>query len=114
MSSILQCGAWLLSLISLVAGNFTAHEIASWNRPRAALIRDNVYVEGGWMQTGNWSKEGWDVKSLQTVNPTEGMLFQLSMNRTFDINDTPARFDSIPEYAVQNFYMDGYMFADYD
>ncbi|OCT52343.1 hypothetical protein CLCR_08082 [Cladophialophora carrionii] len=114
MSSILQHVAWLLPFVSLVVANFTSHEIASWNRPRAALIRDNVYIEGGWIQTGNWTNGEWDTKTLETVNPTDGQLFKLSMNQSFDINDNPALFETIPEFAVQNFYMDGYMFADYN
>ncbi|EXJ59283.1 hypothetical protein A1O7_06715 [Cladophialophora yegresii CBS 114405] len=111
MSSILQYGTWLLPFVSLVVANFTSNELASWNRPRAALIRDNVYLEGGWLQTGNWTSGAWDAK---TLSPTDGLLFKLSMNRTFDITDNPAFFETIPEDAVQNFYLDGYMFADYD
>ena len=115
MSSTLQYGAWLLSLASLVASNFTAPEIASWDRPRAAVIRDNVYIEGGWMQTGNWTNGAWNPR-LTTVNPTDGMLFKLNLHRPFDISQhgTPALFETIPEYAVQNYYLDGHMFADYD
>ena len=117
MSSILQYGAWLLPIVSLVAANFTAPEIAYWDRPRAAVIRDNVYIEGGLIKTGNWTdKGGWDKASLETYNPTDGLLFTLSLNRSFDISSdsTPALFTTIPEYAIQNFYMDGFMFADYD
>jgi hypothetical protein len=116
MSSILRYGAWLLPLVCLVASNFTSNEIASWDRPRAAVIRDNVYIEGGWLQTGNWTNGAWDTKSLTTVNPTDGMLFQLSLHQPFDIawDGKPALFQTIPEYAVQNFYMDGFMFADYN
>ena len=116
MSSLLLCGASLLSLVSVVAGNFTATEIAFWDRPRAAIIRDNVYIEGGWLQTGNFTNGSWDLKSLATFNPSDGLLFSLSLNQSFDIatDGTPALFETIPEYAVQNFYLDGYMFADYD
>jgi hypothetical protein len=114
MSPLLLCGASLLSLAGIVAANFTSPEIGFWDRPRAALIRDNVYVEGGWLQTGNWTNGEW--KNLEAYNPTDGLLFKLSLNRTFDISrhDSPALFETIPEYSVQNFYLDGYMFADYD
>ena len=114
MSSILQYGAWVLALASLVAGNYTSHGISSWDRPRAAVIRDDVYVEGGWLQTGEWQDGAWG--SVETVNPTVGMLFKLSLRQSFDMfaDGTPARFESIVEGAIQNFYLDGYMFADYN
>ncbi len=109
-------GIWLLLLPRLVIGDLTSNEIAYWDRPRAALIRDNVYIEGGWMKTGTWKDGAWDIDSLTTANSSNGMLFKLDMHSPFCIStdESPAMFESIPEDGVQNYYMDGYMFANYD
>lgn len=115
MLYFMHSGIWLLLLPRLVIGDFTSNEIASWDRPRAALIRDNVYIEGGWMKTGTWKDGAWDIDSLTTANSSNGMLFKLDMHSPFGIStgEPPAMFESIPEAGVQN-YIDGYMFADYD
>ncbi|KAJ9493569.1 hypothetical protein H2202_010964 [Exophiala xenobiotica] len=106
----------LFLLPGLVISNVTSNEIAYWDRPRAALIRDNVYIEGGWMQTGTWKDGGWDIDSLTTANSSNGMLFKPDMHSPFGIStgQSPAMFESIPEDGVQNYYIDGYMFADYN
>lgn len=116
MSSLLKSGACLVAFLSLAVANFTANEIAYWNRPRGSVIRDHVYIEGGWIQTGNWTNGEWDTKSLNTFNPNNGLLFELDLHRPFDNSrdGSPAFFQTIPEYAVTNFYLDGYMFADYN
>jgi hypothetical protein len=113
MLSISQLYAGLLPLISLVSCDFTSRQIGSWDRPRAALIRDHFYLEGGWMQTGSYKDGAWQVN---TVKSSEGLLFKLSMNESFGISwdSPPAIFESINEGPVDNYYMDGFMFADYD
>lgn len=62
---------WIYTLFNEAICNFTSHEIAYWDRPRAALIRDNIYLEGGWMQTGTWKDGAWDLESLATVSPSD-------------------------------------------
>ena len=113
MLSISQLCAILLPLISLSSSDFTSREIGSWDRPRAALIRDNFYLEGGWLQTGFYQNGQWNVT---TVKSDEGILFKLSMNKSFGISwdSPPAIFESINEGPVENPYLDGFMFADYD
>ena len=115
MPSISQSGAWLFAFISLVGCNYTAHQIAYWDRPRAALIRDNVYVEGGLLQTAVLKNGLWSGNPA-IAETGDGLLFKLSMHKSFDIfaDGTPAFFETIPEYSVTNFYLDGFMFADYD
>ncbi|KIW36637.1 uncharacterized protein PV06_11149 [Exophiala oligosperma] len=107
---------WVYILVKKVICNFGSHEIAYWDRPRAALIRDNIYLEGGWMQTGTWKDGAWDLESLATVSPSYGMLFKLSLHNSFGTRaeDPPAWFEQIPEGGVKNYYLDGYMFADDD
>ncbi|KAK5188130.1 hypothetical protein LTR92_011731, partial [Exophiala xenobiotica] len=116
MLYIMHSSITLFLLPGLVISNVTSNEIAYWDRPRAALIRDNVYIEGGWMQTGTWKDGGWDIDSLTTANSSNGMLFKLDMHSPFGIStgQSPAMFESIPEDGVQNYYIDGYMFADYN
>lgn len=113
MFSLSQYLTLLLCAASAVIGDLTSEQIGTWDRPRAALIRDYVYLEGGKMQTGAWENGSWVVK---TVSITNGALFNLSLHRAFDLTeDGPsATFESILEPAVNNFYLDGYMFADYD
>jgi hypothetical protein len=102
----------ILLLIPLVAGGYNSGEICAWDRPRAALIRDHVYLEGGWLQLG----ENGSCKTHSTAKSSIGFLFNLSLHEAFDISspDTPALFESINEGTLTNFHFDGYMFADYD
>ncbi|KIX95117.1 uncharacterized protein Z520_09033 [Fonsecaea multimorphosa CBS 102226] len=113
MFSILQCSAWVFTLFSLVLCDHNSSNIGLWDRPRAALIRDHVYLEGGYMQTGVWSNGAW--KSLASATSSEGFLYKLSMHDAFDTTKAnPALFQSINEGPISNYYLDGYMFADYD
>jgi hypothetical protein len=104
---------WLLSLVALASCDYTSKQIGSWDRPRASLIRDYVYLEGGKIQTGGWKDGAWGVT---TVTITQGALFNLSLHEAFGVyeDSAPAVFQSIPEAAVNNYYLDGYMFASYD
>lgn len=102
----------ILLLVPLVSCDYNSSEICAWDRPRAALIRDHVYLEGGWLQLAvNGS-----CKKPATAQTTIGYLFNLSLHKPFDISlpDTPALFGSIDEGVLTDFYFDGYMFADYD
>ena len=103
----------LLYAASGVICDLTSEQIGTWDRPRAAVIRDYVYLEGGKMQTGSWEDGSWNVS---TVTITNGALFNLSLHRGFGLLDDspPALFEPILEAAVDNFYLDGFMFADYD
>ncbi|KAK5560134.1 hypothetical protein LTR46_001884 [Exophiala xenobiotica] len=113
MFSTQRYTSWLLSLVALASCDYTSEQIGSWDRPRASLIRDYVYLEGGKIQTGGWKDGAWDVT---TVTITQGALFNLSLHEAFGVyeDSAPAVFQSIPEAAVNNFYLDGYMFASYD
>ncbi len=113
MFSTLRSASWLLSLATLASCDYTSKQIGTWDRPRAALIRDYVYLEGGKIQTGAWKDGAWDVA---TVTITQGALFNLSLHEAFGVyeDSPPAVFQAIPEAAVNNYYLDGYMFASYD
>ena len=113
MLSISQLCAGLFPLISLVSCDLTSRQIASWDRPRAALIRDDFYLEGGLINNGSYKGGKWQWSAFKS---SEGLLFKLSMNKSFGISwdSPPAVFESINEGPVDNFYMDGFMFADYD
>jgi hypothetical protein len=110
----------LLSLATMASSgfvtNYTSRQIAAWDRPRAAQIRDYVYLEGGDLQTGQFKNGAWDPSTLDLVNPTEGLLFNLSLHRAFGVDEgsPPAVFQAIPEPSITNYYFDGYMFADYN
>lgn len=113
---MLRCVSWILSLAVLASCDYTAKQIAGWDRPRAALIRDYVYLEGGKIQTGAWNDNTGQWVNPQTVSVTQGALFNLSLHEAFGVNegDDPANFQSIPEAGVDNFYLDGFMFASYN
>ncbi|KAK6382138.1 hypothetical protein LTS17_004023 [Exophiala oligosperma] len=116
MFLMLRCVSWILSLAVLASCDYTAKQIAGWDRPRAALIRDYVYLEGGKIQTGAWNDNTGQWVNPQTVSVTQGALFNLSLHEAFGVNegDDPANFQSIPEAGVDNFYLDGFMFASYN
>ena len=113
MLSILFGSAWLLASVDLVLGDRNSSNIGFWDRPRAALIRDNVYLEGGYMQTGVFENGAWS--DLEVTSSADGFLYKLSMHRPFDTTRAnPAIFETVDEGPISNFYFDGYMFADYD
>ncbi|KIW15369.1 hypothetical protein PV08_05415 [Exophiala spinifera] len=116
MLLVLRYASWLLSLAVLASCDYTSKQIASWQRPRASLIRDYVYLEGGKIQTGSWDNQLQMWNTDDVVTTTQGALFNLSLHKPFGANegDDPAVFQSIPEVAVNNFYVDGFMFASYD
>lgn len=102
----------LLLLVPLITCDYNSSDICGWNRPRAALVRDYIYVEGGALSIG----ENGSCAKRATPSSSIGWLFNLSLHEPFDISnqDNPASFESISEGAVTYFYLDGYMFADYD
>ncbi|OAL30939.1 hypothetical protein AYO20_08524 [Fonsecaea nubica] len=113
MLSILHYGAWVLTLAGVVLCDHNSSNIGLWDRPRVALIRDNVYLEGGYMQTGVYTNGVWD--SLESSTSSQGFLYKLSLHEPFDTTKAnPAIFQSINEGPLSNYYLDGYMFADYD
>ncbi|KAJ9602122.1 hypothetical protein H2200_013482 [Cladophialophora chaetospira] len=113
MSVTLFACAWLLALVDLVSCDQNSSNIGFWDRPRAAIIRDHVYLEGGYMQTGVFESGVWS--DLKITHSTDGFLYKLSLHESFDTTAAnPAIFQSIDEGPVTNFYFDGFMFADYD
>lgn len=116
MISGAQHSPWLLAFAALVSGNYTSSQVGTWDRPRAAIIRDHVYLEGGKLQTGTWNEtEGtWD--NIQTMTVSNGVLFNLNLHQPFNVSDpkAPALFVSMDETQVNNYFVDGAMFADYN
>ncbi|KAI1618696.1 hypothetical protein EDD36DRAFT_39575 [Exophiala viscosa] len=105
---------WLFALAVLVRCNYTSLQIGMWDRPRAAIIRYYVYLEGGQLQTGIWNETSASWDGIATIQ--KGALFSLNLNQSFNVNDdnSPALFVSMDETQVTDFYVDGAMFADYD
>ena len=106
----------IISLIGVVVSDLTSLEIAQWDRPRGAVIRHDIWLEGGWIQIANWTggDDGkWDGRPTTFK---ESYLFKLSLNRSFDISDasSPARFQAMATNTVPTEWLDGFMFADYD
>lgn len=112
MPTSLRLWQCFLLVLPLAAGDYNSSEICAWDRPRVAIVRDHIYLEGGWLQI---PRDG-SCKHLETATSSNGWLFNLSLHDSFDISndDAPALFRSIDEGALSNFYFDGYMFADYD
>lgn len=103
----------ILLLVPLVAcDDYKSSDVCAWDRPRAALIRDHVYLEGGLLRLA----DNGSCKKSTNAKPTNGYLWSLNLHVPFDISlqDTPALFESIDEGPLKNPYRDGYMFADYD
>jgi hypothetical protein len=92
-------------------------EIASWDRPRAALIRNDIFLEGGQITTGNWSgPTGSDLAWPTTDNVVDSNIYRLSLNESFSLDGTnnPAQFHEVVGGYSAIPWFDGYMFADYD
>ncbi|ETN46419.1 uncharacterized protein HMPREF1541_00603 [Cyphellophora europaea CBS 101466] len=101
---------------SLSIYNLTSPEIAAWDKPRGALIRHDIFLEGGFLQkatTWSDSDDAWD-PAPRTVDDMS--LFKLSLNRSFDINDdkAPALFEGLEGNTIGTEWLDGYMFHDDD
>lgn len=90
---------------------FTSERIARWNRPRAALIRNNIYLAGGQIDLSDYA----DGKFGQNEPYVNSSLLRLSLNESFDISGgNPAGFESILEDNLDVTWLDGFMFADWD
>lgn len=102
---------YLIAIIDLSRSDLTSREIASWDRPRAALIRNNIYLHGGIIQNGSFIDGDW----AESSSYLDTALFKLSLNDSFDISgDTPARFESIWKNNGGTLWLDGFMVADDD
>ncbi|KAK4938510.1 hypothetical protein LTR10_021042 [Elasticomyces elasticus] len=105
---------WLSAFAVLASCDYTSLQIGAWDRPRAAIIRDHVYLEGGNPSIGTWNGATWTIGPSITVS--NGVLFNLSLHQPFNVSDkqAPALFTSMIETEVGNYYVDGAMFADYN
>ena len=91
-----------------------------WKSPRAAVVRDTLYLDGGDLYTANWNGEDW-VPNSTPVGVTQdiGYLQTLSFNRSFHVTDNFT--DLFQVLRVGGSYIDnpvrvnGFMYAnDYE
>lgn len=87
-----------------------------WERPRAALIRHDIYLDGGYAVLGNWNGKSWALDDGETGPSANASVYRLSLNESFELDGDakPARFMAIPENVKQTAWLDGAMFGDYD
>ena len=101
----------LLAFFILSRAELSSWKIAQWDRPRAALIRDNIYLDGGWIMIGNWTDGKW----ADTTDYRKDSILKLNLHEPFDIKGaTPAVFQTVEEGDPQVTWLDGWMFADWD
>lgn len=114
MLPILRKLAWLCLFfcVSLTRSDVTSDQIAAWDRPRSALIRYDIYLEGGILKTGTFNGEKWSPSPTRYEDAT---LFTLNLNKSFDIhNNKPAIFKPTDTTISPVPWLDGFMVADYD
>lgn len=81
----LKCVQYIVhTLLLLFAGGrkTQALSIAGWYGCRAGLIRDSIYIEGGYIiDGGNWTNGQWKTASI--MNQTRGVLTILDLTVAF-------------------------------
>ena len=103
----------LIASADLSQSDFTSQQLAQWDRPRAALIRDNIFLDGGVIWNGSLTNGKWGQGPEFYSGPTS--LFKLSLNESFDIGGgKPAIFKSVEEGNPSSTWYDGLMIANYD
>lgn len=87
--------------------NYTSTQLVGWDRPRGSLIRYDVYLDGGRLLYAGTSTD--------SRLPTEGTLFKLSLNSSFNVHDpsSPALFEYVGYNIPVAPRFDGFMFADH-
>ena len=108
----------LLSRVSCAVDADVTPRLCQWLQPRAAVVRDTLYLDGGVMATYNWNGSGWVENSMvTTVSQAEGLLYTLSFNKSFSVTDNfTVLFEPLQLSGGSSdnpTYRDGFMFADY-
>jgi hypothetical protein len=109
----------LLSVASWAAGDEMETRMAWWASPRAAVIRDTLFLDGGdlWQSLWDLSTSTWG--SIQNADNSElglsGIFFALNFNKTISVDDefsdifsnwTSMPFEEHPPFRS------GFLFAD--
>lgn len=110
----------LVSWVSFVDGDDFVR-IATWKQPRAAVVRDTVYLDGGEMNSFLWDSSAlnWTAPGsaiLQTPSlQTSGYIYALSLNKTFSVDDDFLKLFSnwtLGPVQLDEPFRSGFMFAD--
>ncbi|RVX74682.1 hypothetical protein B0A52_01809 [Exophiala mesophila] len=111
-------GYSLLALwVSLTNADDITRRLCMWTQPRVGVVRDVVYLDGGWQQYCMWDGSAW-VRDTQINGPDhiQGLLYTMDFNRTFkaDANFTDLFEDLHATGGVNDNppFMSGYLFAD--
>jgi hypothetical protein len=113
---LLLVASWFGSAV----GDLTSR-IAFWRQPRAAVVRDTLYLDGGEMGTYLWdtSTKNWATDDNNKVGDTplevSGIVYTLNFNKTFSVQDSFfTLFDNLTSGPVKNNppFRSGFMFAD--
>lgn len=120
---------WTLCLwltYTCCSGTVQASGFASWYGARSALIRDSIFIEGGFLSLGNWSADasGYGSPTMDKDSFT-GMLYRFDLSLAFDpahqerslikTNYTrcPSSEDCKPGYAWGSMFVDANGFVLY-
>lgn len=99
-------------------GSVRASGIASWYGARSALIRDSIFIEGGFLSWGNWSNNSVGYGSSTTLDPDffNGMLYRFDLSLALNPSDLGRSLTevNIPRYSTDIGHCWGSMFVDAD
>lgn len=103
----------MLTFVDISASDLTSFQVTQWVGQRAALIREEIYVNGGQVRASNWTDGKWD--PAPDVYSSSTTIFKISLKKPFDIDgDTPTIFESVADDTTASVWMDGFMLADWD
>jgi Kelch motif len=97
-----------LMAITLIGSSLARLEqVCEWSGLRAAIVRDALYVNGGFMTT---------IVEVNGPSPFGGNVYALNLSRSFSTsnNDFSALFTMLSGSNITAVYMDGIMFANND
>ncbi|EXJ78248.1 hypothetical protein A1O3_09409 [Capronia epimyces CBS 606.96] len=103
------------SFMSLVAAA-NVWRLSSWRQPRAAIVRDTLYIDGGDMYNATWDGSAWvPGVTPQGAPQDQGLMYTLFFNKSFHIDtDFWDLFEPLSTGGASNnpLFRNGFMFAD--
>lgn len=109
--------ALLFLWVAFTNADEATRRLCMWTQPRAGVVRDVLYLDGGWQQYCMWDGTAW-VRDTQINGPDhiQGLLYTMDFNRTLkaDANFTDLFEDLHATGGVNDNppFMSGHMFAD--
>jgi len=100
------------SLLLLQPVGLSSAEFAGWFYPRVDMVRDSIYIEGGFRTEGEFVDGSWE--NVLTDLPAGGMLYRLNLTSSISGSNATARLEHITKTLQPQppIFISGALFAN--